>query len=124
VLRAGLAHAIDAGLGNHLRVHVSVAQWLVLSATVIAAATVQGVVVFGSTLLAVPVVALIVPSALPGAMVFPGVPMAVTMAVAERSHVDWRGSRFLILGRLPGTLIGVAGGPGGPPRAARAGVGR
>ena len=88
--------------------HVSVAQWLVLSATVIAAATVQGVVGFGSNLLAVPVVALIVPSALPGAMVFPGVPMAVTMAVAERSHVDWRGSRFLILGRLPGTLIGVA----------------
>ena len=40
--------------------------------TVIAAATVQGVVGFGSNLLAVPVVALIVPSALPGAMVIPG----------------------------------------------------
>jgi hypothetical protein len=89
-------------------VHVSVAQWLVLSATVVAAATVQGVVGFGSNLLAVPVVALIMPSALPGAMVFPGVPMAVTMAAAERDHVDWRGSRFLVLGRLPGTLIGVA----------------
>lgn len=87
---------------------MSVAQWLVLSATLVVAATVQGVVGFGSNLLAVPVVALIVPSALPGAMVFPGVPLAVTMAVAERDHVDWRGSRFLLLGRLPGTLIGVA----------------
>jgi len=103
-----MRHAPDADLCHHLRVHVSIAQWLVLSATVIAAATVQGVVGFGSNLLAVPIVALIVPSALPGAMVLPGVPMAVTMAVAERDHVDWRGSRFLILGRLPGTLIGVA----------------
>jgi hypothetical protein len=89
-------------------VHVSVAQWLVLVATVVAASTVQGVVGFGSNLLAVPVVALIVPSALPGAMVIPGVPMAIAMAVAERDHVDRRGSRFLVLGRLPGTLIGVA----------------
>jgi uncharacterized membrane protein YfcA len=89
-------------------VHVSVAEWLVLAATVVAAATVQGVVGFGANLLAVPVVALVVPAALPGAMVIPGVPMAVAMAVAERDHVDWRGSRFLVLGRLPGTLVGVA----------------
>jgi len=89
-------------------VHVTVAQWLVLATSVVAAATVQGVVGFGSNLLAVPIVALIVPSALPGAMVLPGVPMAVTMAVTERDHVDWRGTRFLVLGRLPGTLIGVA----------------
>jgi len=58
--------------------------------------------------LAVPIAALIVPSALPGAMVIPGIPMAVAMALAEREHVDWRGSQFLLLGRLPGTLLGVA----------------
>jgi uncharacterized membrane protein YfcA len=89
-------------------VHVSVAQWLVLAVTVIAASTVQGIVGFGSNLLAVPVVALVVPSALPGAMVIPGVPMSVAMALAEREHVDRRGTRFLVLGRLPGTLVGVA----------------
>jgi uncharacterized membrane protein YfcA len=74
----------------------------------VAAATVQGVVGFGANLLAVPVVAFVVPSALPGAMVIPGVPLAVAMAVSERDHVDWRGSRFLVLGRLPGTAVGVA----------------
>src|SRR6185295_6791200 len=94
-------------LCHHRPVHVSIAQWMVLAATVVAASTVQGVVGFGSNLLAVPVVALIVPSALPGAMVIPGVPMAVAMALAERDHVDWRGSRYLVLGRLPGTLVGV-----------------
>jgi len=94
-------------LCHHRSVHVSIAQWMVLAATVVAASTVQGVVGFGSNLLAVPVVALIVPSALPGAMVIPGVPMAVAMALAERDHVDWRGSRYLVLGRLPGTLVGV-----------------
>jgi hypothetical protein len=89
-------------------VHVSAAEWLVIAMTVVAAATVQGVVGFGANLLAVPVVALVVPAALPGAMVIPGIPMAVAMAVHERDHVDWRGSGFLLLGRLPGTLLGVA----------------
>jgi uncharacterized membrane protein YfcA len=88
--------------------HVSGTEWLVIAAAVIAASTVQGVVGFGSNLLAVPVVALIVPAALPGAMVIPGIPMAVAMAVTERDHIDWRGSRFLLLGRLPGTALGVA----------------
>jgi uncharacterized membrane protein YfcA len=89
-------------------VHVSATEWLVIATTVVAAATVQGVVGFGGNLLAVPVVALIVPAALPGAMVIPGFPMALAMAVGERDHVDWRGSRFILLGRVPGTALGVA----------------
>jgi uncharacterized membrane protein YfcA len=89
-------------------VHVSGAEWLVIAAAVVVASTVQGVVGFGSNLLAVPVVALIVPAALPGAMVVPGIPMAVAMAVTEREHIDWRGSRYLLLGRVPGTALGVA----------------
>jgi uncharacterized membrane protein YfcA len=89
-------------------VHVSLAEWSVIATTIVAAATVQGVVGFGSNLLAVPVVALIVPAALPGAMIIPGVPMALAMAVTERDHVDWRGGRFIFLGRVPGTALGVA----------------
>jgi uncharacterized membrane protein YfcA len=88
--------------------HVSGVEWIVIALTVLAASTVQGVVGFGSNLLSVPVVALIVPAALPGAMVVPGIPMAVGMAVTERDHIDWRGSRFLLLGRVPGTAVGVA----------------
>jgi uncharacterized membrane protein YfcA len=80
---------------------------MVIALTVIAASTVQGVVGFGSNLLSVPVVALIIPAALPGAMIIPGVPMAVAMAFNERDHIDWRGSRYLLLGRLPGTALGV-----------------
>jgi uncharacterized membrane protein YfcA len=89
-------------------VHVSATEWLVIATTVVAASTVQAVVGFGSNLLAVPVVALIVPAALPGAMVIPGLPLALAMAVSERDCVDWRGSRFILLGRLPGTALGVA----------------
>ena len=88
--------------------HVSGAEWIVIALAVVAASTVQGVVGFGSNLLSVPVVALIVPAALPGAMVIPGIPMAVAMAVTERDHIDWRGSRYLLLGRVPGTALGVA----------------
>jgi uncharacterized membrane protein YfcA len=89
-------------------VHVSVVEWLTIAVTVLGAATVQGVVGFGSNLLAVPLVALIVPAALPGAMVIPGVPMSIAMACSEREHVDWRGSAFITIGRLPGTIAGVA----------------
>ena len=88
--------------------HVTGAEWLVIAIAVVVASTVQGVVGFGSNLLSVPVVALVVPAALPGAMVVPGIPMAVAMAVTERQHIDWRGSRFLLLGRVPGTALGVA----------------
>ncbi len=88
--------------------HVSFVEWLVIALAVVGASTVQGVVGFGSNLLAVPLVALIVPAALPGAMVIPGIPMAVAMATSERDHIDWRGSRYLLLGRVPGTAVGVA----------------
>jgi hypothetical protein len=100
--------AVDGWFLSSSVVHVTLAQWLVIALTVTASATVQGVVGFGSNLLAVPVVALIVPAALPGAMVIPGVPMAIAMAVHERDRIDWRGSGFILLGRLPGTVIGVA----------------
>ena len=40
-------------------------------------------------------------------MIMPGVPMALAMAFSERDHVDWRGSRYIFLGRLPGTALGV-----------------
>jgi uncharacterized membrane protein YfcA len=88
-------------------VHVSIGEWLLIAITVTIAAGVQGIVGFGSNLLAVPVVAVIVPGALPGAMVFPSVPVTLVMALHERRHIDWRGTRFLTLGRLPGTALGV-----------------
>lgn len=87
--------------------HVTGAEWLVIATVVALAATIQGVVGFGGNLLAVPVVALIVPAALPGAMVLPSLPMVVAMAIHERDHVDWRGNWFLLAGRIPGTALGV-----------------
>ena len=54
--------------------HVSAEEWLLIATAVALAATVQGVVGFGGNLLAVPLVALVVPAALPGAMVLPEPP--------------------------------------------------
>jgi uncharacterized membrane protein YfcA len=100
-------------------VQISAADWFVIATAVALAATVQGVVGFGGNLLAVPVVALVAPAALPGAMVLPSFPMVVAMAVAERDHVDWRGNWFLLLGRLPGTALGVAVARWSPARCSR-----
>src|SRR5690348_9280447 len=52
--RAG-TESVVAAVCHHRPVHVTVAQWLVLATSVVAAATVQGVVGFGSNLLAVPI---------------------------------------------------------------------
>jgi uncharacterized protein len=89
-------------------VHVSIGEWLVLAATVVLGGTVQTTVGFGGNLLAVPVVALVIPTALPGALVFPGIPVSIAMALHERRHIDRVGVRFLTLGRIPGTIAGAA----------------
>ena len=74
-----------------------------------AASTVQGVVGFGSNLLAVPVVALIVSRGTAGCDDHSrdshgsgdGSPR-------NANRIDWTGSRFILLGRVPGTVFWVS----------------
>jgi uncharacterized membrane protein YfcA len=89
-------------------IHLSLAAYLVALAVVTVGATVQGTLGFGANLLAVPVVAVLEPAAVPattGIIIFP---LAVGMVAAEHHHVDWRGVGWLLVGRLPGTVVGVA----------------
>ncbi|HET8618735.1 MAG TPA: sulfite exporter TauE/SafE family protein, partial [Acidimicrobiales bacterium] len=89
-------------------IHLSLAAYLVALTVVTCGATVQGTLGFGANLLAVPVVALLEPAAVPATTAIIVFPLAAGMTVAERHHVDWRGVGWLLLGRLPGTVIGVA----------------
>lgn len=72
------------------------------------AATVQGTFGFGFAMLSVPLCALIDPRFAPvpqllvaGVLVFP-------MAWREREHIAWRGVLWLLIGRLPGLVVGIA----------------
>ena len=91
-----------------MSIHLSAVEYLVTLAVVTVGAAVQGTLGFGSNLLAVPVLALFEPAAVPAATTMLAVPLATGMAVAERGHVDWHGVGWLMVGRIPGTVVGAA----------------
>jgi uncharacterized membrane protein YfcA len=78
----------------------------VLAAVVLGSA-VQSTIGFGANLVAVPVLAVVEPAAVPAAATMLALPLATTMAVRESDHVDWHGVGWLMVGRLPGTALGA-----------------
>lgn len=87
--------------------HLSLMEYVVVLLGASVGATVQGALGFGANLIAVPVVAVFVPEALPVALVVWAVPLVVAMAARERDHVDWSGVGWITVGRLPGTILGA-----------------
>ncbi len=76
-------------------------------AIVVAAAVVQGSIGFGINLMVAPVMAVLAPGSVPGAMVLLSLPLTITMLLREHHAIDWFGVRWITAGRLPGTLIGL-----------------
>jgi len=89
-------------------VHLSGWELAACLAIVVVGSFVQGSIGFGLNLVVTPVIALIDPSAVPGAVVLLALPLTVTMAVREHQHVDWHGVTWILLGWLPGVCVGVA----------------
>jgi len=87
--------------------HVSTAELAVLALAAAAGGAVQGSIGFGQNLVLVPIVALVVPEAVPGALVLLGIPLTLFMAWREWHGVDWHGLGWIVLGRVPGTVVGV-----------------
>lgn len=72
------------------------------------AASIQGVVGMGFALVSVPILALIDPSLAPVPQLLVTMPLTLTMAWRERRHVDVSGIGWIVAGRIPGAIIGVA----------------
>jgi uncharacterized membrane protein YfcA len=89
-------------------VHVSGIELAGCLAIVALGAFVQGSVGFGINLVVVPVIAVLVPEAVPGAVVLLSLPLTVTMLIRERAHADRRGVAWIMAGRLPGAALGAA----------------
>lgn len=70
-------------------------------------ATIQGSLGFGMNLVSVPVLALVLPRALPVTVIMLGIPVSIGMVRYERHALDWAGVRWIIAGRVPGTIIGA-----------------
>ncbi|MEO3794069.1 sulfite exporter TauE/SafE family protein [Nonomuraea sp. B10E15] len=74
---------------------------------VFAGAIVQGGVGFGLGLVAVPVLTMIEPGLMPGAVQMVNLAMPLFTLASEWRRVEWRGVGFALLGRLPGSVIGA-----------------
>jgi uncharacterized membrane protein YfcA len=71
-------------------------------------AAVQGSVGLGLGLLAAPVFALLEPSLVPATILLTTSVLPLLTSLRELDDIDWSGLGFALLGRLPGTAVGVA----------------
>ncbi|MET8761582.1 sulfite exporter TauE/SafE family protein [Lentzea sp. NPDC004782] len=67
----------------------------------------QGLIGFGLALIAVPLIALLDPTLLPVPVLMVATAHASMSLAREFGHVDWRGVGWAMLGRLPGTAVGI-----------------
>ena len=72
------------------------------------AASIQGVVGVGFAMVSVPILALIDPRLAPVPQLLITMPLTVSMAWRERRHVQLSGIGWIVGGRIPGVMIGVA----------------
>ena len=79
----------------------------ICAVAVLAGGVVQGAIGFGLSLIAVPVIGLIDPGALPATMLMLAVPFTAAMAFRERSNIDVPGFWLIAVGRLPGTAAAL-----------------
>lgn len=70
-------------------------------------ATLQGALGFGMNLVSVPVLALALPKALPVTVIVLGLPVSIGMARYELHALDRAGVRWILAGRIPGTVVGA-----------------
>ncbi len=81
---------------------------LLLAGTVVAlGAVVQGAVGFGLALVAAPLLALLDPALVPVPLIMLATVHAVLAMLRESREVDWHGIGWAMVGRLPGTALGV-----------------
>lgn len=73
----------------------------------LAAATVQGTIGFGFAMLAVPLCAVIDPRFVPVPQALLAATLVFPMAWRERHHIQWRGVVWVLVGRVPGTALGI-----------------
>jgi uncharacterized protein len=88
-------------------VHVGVAAFVVSASAVSVGSIVQGSVGFGLNLLAAPFVAIVVPAALPATLVLIALPLAIAVFRREHHGVRWPALRWMVLGAVPGTTLGL-----------------
>ncbi len=87
--------------------NVTATGFVAIFAAVASGALVQGSIGFGLNLIAVPVIAVYQPAALPAAGIILALPMTLGSALREYTHIDHAAVLWTTLGRLPGVVLGA-----------------
>jgi uncharacterized protein len=74
--------------------------------SVFVGAVVQGAIGFGLGLVAAPMITMLNPSVMPGAIQVVNVTLPLFTLATEWRRIDWRGLGFAVLGRVPGSVLG------------------
>jgi len=88
-------------------VHVGPLELIVALTAVLMGSVVQGSIGFGLNLLAAPLVAIVVPEALPTTLVLVAFPLTITTVAREHHAIDRVAVGRMLVGAVPGTLVGL-----------------
>lgn len=80
---------------------------LIIGAAVFVAAFAQGSSGMGFAMLSAPIISLFEPSLIPVMLIVVMIPLNTYIGWRERGCVDWRGVKFISVGRFAGTFIGL-----------------
>lgn len=83
------------------------ATFALIAAVVFVSAFVQGSTSMGFALILVPVLALLRPDMIPGALLYLMLPLNAYVALRERRDIDFHGAGWITFGRLFGTFAGL-----------------
>lgn len=86
---------------------LSPTEWAIALAAVLVGAIVQGTTGFGLGIVSVPILALVDPAFVPVPIQVVSLAISLPAIVRERSALDIRGAALVLLGRIPGALVGV-----------------
>jgi uncharacterized protein len=83
-----------------------VAWWLLVGVTVLGGCF-QGSVGFGLSFTIVPFLSAVEPASIPTVPLLVAVPLLIATLVRDLPHLDVSGSAWIVVGRLPGTVVGA-----------------
>jgi uncharacterized membrane protein YfcA len=82
-------------------------EWAIALVAVFAGACAQGAIGFGLGTVAAPVLAITDDDFIPGPLLLVALVLTCLVAVRERGGLDWRGLKWAIVGRVPGSILGT-----------------
>lgn len=86
---------------------MSVAGFVAVAAAILLASCLQASIGFGMGMLAAPIVAIVDPALIPGTLIMLATFVTLIVSVRERDDIDLNGTKWALLGRIPGTIAGA-----------------